>query len=464
MKTECKVTSLLFFCLALCSSLMWACQDESVKLAPQSNVLLIVIDTLRFDRIGCYGAARDTSPAVDKLAANAVRFERAYATAPWTIPSVGSILTGLYPSRHTATSFDRQLPDEVETLAEILKQEGYATAGVVSHWAIGAKHNFHQGYDVYLQSEARGHNYVSTDGVTRQAIEQLEQMAAGPRPFFLFVHYFDPHYNYIRHSEYGFTPPSAGRLSGNEPMGELRAMTEDLSREEVRFLRDLYDEEIRFTDAGIGRLLDKLDELGRRDETLIILTADHGEEFLDHGQLGHTKTLYEELVRVPLIVRDPSEPRRGVTVQGPVSLVCLTPTILDLLGVDTSAFSFQGTTLRPLLSGSESAAPSPVFFEVDFVPVRKSEARSDVHKKGIISERYKLIRDDTTRQVELYDLGTDPMENSDLRTQRPDLATKLLKGLDRTIGLATIGALDARQRTLNDEEINKLKALGYVGD
>jgi arylsulfatase A-like enzyme len=428
------------------------------------NVLFIVIDTLRFDHVGCYGAARETTPAIDALAADAVRFERAYATAPWTIPSVGSMLTGLYPSRHTATSFPRQLPDDVQTLAEILKREGYATAGVVSHWAIGTRFNFQQGYDVYLESEARGHDHVSTPGVTRQALEQLEALAAGDRPFFLFVHYFDPHYNYLRHPEYGFAPPSAGRLKGGEPIGKLTRMTADMSPEEAQFLRDLYDEEIRFTDAGIGRLLDKLDVLGHRGDTLIVLTADHGEEFLDHGQLGHTKTLYEELVRIPLIVRERSDSRPGVTVEQPVSLVSLPPTILDVLGVDPSPFSFQAASIEPLRAGSRSGEPDVVFFEVDFVPVDKQGPRKEVHKKGIVGERYKLIRDDTTLRAELYDLGVDGGEDTDLAGRQPELASELLAALDRAIALAGARGRDARERILDEEEIRRLRGLGYLGD
>ena len=154
----------------------------------------------------------DTTPAIDQLAARAVRFHRAYATAPWTIPSVASMITGRYPSNHTAISFDRSLPDGVDTLAEILEREDYATAGVISHRAIGSSHNFQQGFDVYLESEARGHDHVSTEGVTRQAVDLLETLSAAGQPFFLFVHYFDPHYNYKRHPEYGFAGPSAGRL------------------------------------------------------------------------------------------------------------------------------------------------------------------------------------------------------------------------------------------------------------
>ena len=133
------------------------------------SVLFIVVDTLRWDHVGCYGALRETTPAIDRLAAGAIRFERAYSTSSWTIPAVASMISGMYPSRHMATSFDRRLPAEADTLAEVLRANGYATAGVVSHAAIGSRRDFDQGYDVYLEGEARGHDHVSTQGVTRQA-------------------------------------------------------------------------------------------------------------------------------------------------------------------------------------------------------------------------------------------------------------------------------------------------------
>lgn len=449
--------------LTLCPAVGCGCGGAAPKDEHPPNVLFIAIDTLRVDHVGCYGAERDATPSVDALAADAVRFERAYATAPWTIPSVGSMVTGLYPSRHTATSFPRALPDDVTTLAEILKSEGYATAGVVSHWAIGRKHNFQQGYDVYLDSEGKGHDHVSTPGVTRQALEQLETLAAGDAPFLLFVHYFDPHYNYLHHSEYGFASPSAGRLKGGEPIGTLTQMTGDLTPQETQFLRDLYDEEIRFTDDGVGRLLERLRALGLEDDTLIVFTADHGEEFLDHGRLGHTKTLYEELVRVPLIVRLPGRPDRAGAVQPrPVSLVSLTPTVLDLLGVDAARFPFQAGSIAPLVEGATEGGPETAFFEVDFVPVKTQ--RVEVHKKGLAGARFKLVRDDTNGEVELYDLDADPLETSNLRDLRPELTAELVAALDRSIALARSEPLDIRERTLTEDEIRTLKSLGYLGD
>jgi len=432
--------------------------------AGKPNVLMIVVDTLRWDHVGCYGYARDTTPAVDRLAADAARFERAYSTASWTIPAVGSMISGLYPSHHTAISFDRELPGEIDTLAEILRGEGYATAGIVSHSAIDSSHNFDQGFDVFLESEARGHDYVSTPGVTGQAVDQLVALSSGDAPFFLFVHYFDPHYNYRRHPEFGFAAPSAGRLTGEEPMADLRRMEEELTQDETQFLRDLYDEEIRFTDAGIGRLLDRFTDLGQLENTIVVFTSDHGEEFLDHAHLGHTRSLYEELVRVPLIIRDPSRTGPGHVVQRPVSVVSLTPTLLDLVGIDPDSLGFQAGSLRADLAGEDGVGAAQIFCEVDFVPLRKSRLVPEVHKRTVIEERHKLIRDETSGLVEVYDLETDPGELRDLHELRPEQAERLSRSLERAIEHASSGEVDPSMRLIDDAEIERLKSLGYVGD
>jgi len=418
--------------------------------APPVNVLIIAIDTLRWDHVGCYGAQRETTPAIDRLAAEGFRFDRAFSSAPWTMPSVATLLTGQYPSRHTANSFDRSLPVGVDTLAEILKANGYATAGVISHTAINSKHNFQQGFDVWSESEARGHDYVSTEGVTRLAIEQLDRFSGRPAPFFLFVHYFDPHYNYKRHPEIGFASTSAGRLDGTELMRAIRDIEKELTPEELDFVRALYDEEIRHTDDGIGRLLDHLDSLDPAENTLVVLTADHGEEFMGHGRLGHTRTLYDELVRVPLIFRLPGE-GGGTVVETPVSLVSVTPSILDYAGIATAGLPFQAASLRPYMTGTLPEDAPPVFIEVDFVPVRSSRTLGPVHKKAVA-------------ELELYDLLADPEELHDLVGEQPELAAELLETLEASIAFAATGAVSPEIVTHSPEQIEELRNLGYVGD
>ena len=438
--------------LALVAALL-ACSGSE----PRPNVLLLVVDTLRAEHVGCYGAERPTSPHIDRLAAGGVRFERAYATSPWTKPSVASILTGLHPSTHGVMTGLQQVSSELRTLPEILSENGYATFGLVSNFLLRAKEGFGQGFERYDASEIGGHSYVSTPGLTEKALVALEDLAAGERPFFLFVHYFDPHYNYRDHAEVGFAPSRAGRLDGSESIHELRRMLEDLEEDEIELLRALYDEEVRFTDAGIGSLLEKLERLGLGERTVVVLTADHGEEFLERGWLGHTRTLYEELVWVPLVVRAPGLEPGSFT--SPVSLVSVESTVLDLVGIEDPGADLQGLSLLPLLRG-QTAGNVPVFAEVDFSPT--FEARNLAHKKAVIGGRYKLIRDDWTGDVELYDLLGDPGERVDLAASRTDVRDELLTALDAHLDAARQVAVEAPSRQIDQELIDELIALGYA--
>lgn len=443
------IASLLMGSLAACSQ-------------PAPNVLLIVVDTLRADRLSSYGNPRATSPSIDALATEGARFTRAYATAPWTKPSIASIFTGLYPSVHGVTRLPRRLPDRLPSLPEILSEQSYATAGVVSHTLIGSQYGFERGFETYLESEARGAEHVSTRGVTRQATRLLEELAGGDRPFFLFVHYFDPHYTYVRHPEYGFAAPGAGRLRGGEPILALRRMEATLSEAELALVRDLYDEEIRFTDEGIGQLLEALAELGLAANTWIILTADHGEEFLDHEHLGHTRTLHEELVRVPLIIRGPGV-EGGSQIDRPVSLVSLPASILAMTS-SPNRHAFHAPSLLPLLAGDPAAVFPPPLFEVDFVPLLKANADNEAHKRGLVTEGFKLIEDTTTGERSLYELTSDPGETVDLATQRPELLRRLTAALNESADRMAQPGPAALEVPISQKQIERLRELGYVGD
>ena len=455
--------------LALCLAILWiGCMPP----AERPNILLIVVDTLRWDRVGVYGADRATSPAIDALAAKSIRFERAYATAPWTRPSIASMLTGLLPSAHGGWAADRALPDEAVTLPEILGDAGYSTAGVVSNFVIARRNGFAQGFASYDETGAWGYDAISTDHVTNGAIAALEAILAEPdgedRPFFLFVHYFDPHYNYRPHDEVGFAADRAGRLDGSQSMSGLQQMEGEMTSHELAYLRDVYDEEIRHTDTGIGRLLDRLADTGRDEQTVVVFTSDHGEEFLDHGHLGHTSTLYEEVIRVPLLLRIPGTAAR--VVREPVSLVSITPTLLELAGVDPPrGHSFQGDSLLPLLGSSrdpsEDAPPAFEdfsFAEVDFASrLRKHKNAS---RKAIIGARYKLILDESTGRYELYDLKRDPLERDDLAARSPALLGALRPILKAHIQVAREKALSPETMELDAAEIELLRGLGYVED
>jgi arylsulfatase A-like enzyme len=440
------------------------------------DILLIVIDTLRRDHLGSYGWHRDTSPSIDALASDAVRFDRAYAAAPWTQPSVATILTGLYPTAHGLTRIAR-LPDSLDTLPERLGRHGYATAAIVSHVLLARVYNFDQGFDEFKVAAALPtHEVISTERVTDRATESLERLANGPDPYLLFVHYFDPHYQYRRHPEHGFSSDGAGRLVGGEDIETLRTIMESATPEELQFVLDVYDEEVRHTDVGVGRLLAKLRELGRYDDTLIIVTADHGEEFLDHGWLGHTRSLYEELVRVPLIIRPPAMSLGARVVESPVSLASIAPTVLELAGVESPSGPGRTVSLLPLLQhpastpdetgvismGEGESVADTILLEVDFTSTDPRNEMKTTRKKALIEGDHKLIRDDLSGRVELYDLSVDSREREDLSSRHPEIVERMQASLQRRIEAVGASPTPTEEIEHGASQIEELRSLGYV--
>jgi arylsulfatase A-like enzyme len=423
------------------------------------NVLFIVIDTLRWDHLGAHGATtRDVSPGMDAFTRSGTLFERAYATAPWTRPSIGSMITGLQPSSHGGTAVDRPLPEDAKTVAELFAERGYATSGIVSNWVIARQNGFAQGYERYLDSPAALKHAPSSDSVSTLALRELDARAAAGAPFLLFVHYFDPHYRYNPHPEIGWSGGTRGRIAEKPTIFALRDLGPILEADERQNLWDLYAEEVRHTDHHLARLLDHLDALELADETIVVLVSDHGEEIFGRGYLGHAHSLYEELLRVPFAIRAPGlAPRRVST---PVSLLALTPTLLDLAGFETRALGFQADSLAPLMRGEVPTSSPLLFAEVDYLPDKKVERTA--RKRALIGERFKLIRDNDTGTLELYDLERDPGETRDLAEARPDVVARLLPILEERIRLAEAGSIDAPVRTLSEEEIRLLESLGYI--
>lgn len=418
------------------------------------NVLWIVVDSLRADHLGAYGYERGVSPSIDRLAQEGTLYERAIAPAPWTLPSVASMLTGLPPRQHGVSQLGRALHDGLPSLPAILRDRGFRTGAVVSHRLIGRRFGFDRGFEVFDEKEARGHRHVSTPGVTQRAQRLLRELAAGDAPFFLFLHYFDPHYQFRGHDAYALEPRSAPGLTGDESIRTLRDRLDELSDEDVAFLVARYDEEIRATDAGIGQVLATLDDVGLAEDTLVVFTADHGEEFLDRDWLGHTRTLYDELVRVPLVLRGPGFPA-GTRIAAPVSGVAVAATVLDALGVGDSGLAGAA----PLPRSAAEARGGWVFSEVDYVDRERGLKGS--HKKAVVGPRYKLIRDDVTGTVELYDVARDPGEQHDLAARRPGLVRSMSGALEAHIA-ASPPAPRPADRALGERELRELEALGYV--
>jgi arylsulfatase A-like enzyme len=425
---------------------------------PRPSVVLLVVDTLRADRLGAWGSPRGATPHLDALARAGTSFSRAYAAATWTLPSVASMLTGLHPTTLAATQFRSRIPEAVDTLAERLRREGYGTAAVVSHILVGARAGFAEGFDDFDEEEIGGPGHVSSPGVTARGERLLRALAARGKPFFLFLHYFDPHYEFVRHPEYGWAAASEGRLDGTERRERVAALDPPPTEEEIAFLAARYDEEVRFTDAAIGRFLRTLESLDLDEETIVVVTSDHGEELWDHGQFGHggTQSLHEEVVRVPLIVRTPANP--PAVVPATVSLVSVTPTVLDLADLPAG----DDLEAAPL---DDPPAAEAVLCEFVFAGrVRTQDAADRGVRRAWIGARHKLVEDEFRGEIALFDLQADPAERADLSAVDPARAAALAEALRSRVAELLRVAHAPETMDMTGPQRERLEALGYVGN
>ncbi len=444
---------------------------------PPISVVLITIDTLRADHLGCYGYDRNTSRNIDHLAADGALFERTTASVPRTTQSIASILTGRFPSGHGARGLYSALSAANLTLAEILRDRGYGTAAVTSNMFLAPGRGFEQGFDHYDNPR---HRWVgnSAPEVTRRAVRWLDERPPG-QPFFLWVHYLDPHWTYRPDAPHAGAfgvgadgePPVYGAIdSGRLTKGEV-IFQHRLDPREVEQLIALYDGEIAAVDEAIGPLWSRIEREGNR--VLLVLTSDHGESLGEHGYyFAHGEYLYQPGLHIPLIFRLPGIVPSGVRVDSLAQNIDIAPTILSLLGVDR----LQSVDGRPLFlaAGSDSALrrPAPgrslVFAESDFQLIHPENPRYFLDgpegKWSSVSDgRYKLIhvprRGDAF--LELYDLDADPGEEFDLSGdpahagRRVELLRELQQFVDYDPGPPIPGQLDPDDR-------ERLRSLGYI--
>jgi len=452
---------------------------------PRPHVIVISVDTLRADHLSAYGYERPTSPHIDRLASQGVLFEEAYSQAPCTAPSHMSLMTGLYPEAHgvqqwrPAPSVNERLHDSVPTLAKLLHAAGYRTVAHTGGGNVRAELGFDQGFDVY---QSHGSDL---EAIIEGALRALREVSADPqgRPLLLFVHTFEAHDPYL--------PPQrlAGRFTSKGYGGQMVSSDEELlswpyyrpearsklfwhlvdeaDAADVQRLRDLYDACILHVDEQLGRLFAALVESGLDEQTLVVFTADHGEEFLEHGGFRHD-TQYQELLHIPLVLRPPAgllpgpPPPRRVT--GVVRSIDVLPTLLELLQLPAPP-SLHGRSLLPAIAAGR-AAEEPVVFS--------QWTNGDYHSLRVGRWKYihKAAQFDTSViehpvDIELlFDLQTDPGELHDLAASEPEVLATMR---------ARMGALRAESRALHDargpgaevlldEQTRELlEGMGYLG-
>jgi arylsulfatase A-like enzyme len=421
--------------------------------SPPPDVVWIVVDTLRVDHVGCYGHDRPTTPHLDGLAEQSVRFEKAYSQAPWTTPSFASMLTSHYPTTLGVTEKPDRLDDRFTLLSEVLSAHGWATGAVISHYFLNAKWNLCQGFDVYDETAIVGHGGVSGDITTDVALDFVDDHP--DQPFFLLVHYFDPHYDYIEHPGYLDTGgvDYDGPITSGMVYTELKEIVPDLDEDDLDQLRRLYDSEIAYTDARIGELIGGLRSRGRFDDAIVVFTADHGEEFRERRTVGHGGTVYNELIHVPLTVKLPGAHQTGAVATA-VGLIDLYPTILDLVDV-TIDHDIDGTSLLDD-DGVLDPAPRQVFSETDWGLYRT-----------VIDGDLKLIRRLEPERLWFFDLAANPGEagapiHDTEGLPANDEARRLLDTLDRWMADVERGRVAAETVEISAEEREQLEALGYL--
>jgi len=431
------------------------------------SIVLIIVDALRADRLGCYGYSRPTSPHLDALAAEGMVFTDAMAQAPETASSLPSLMTGWRAHEHGVGWAQRG--DEVyarttrlPTLAEILHRRGYATAAFCANPIIGPATGMARGFEEfdYPIGKLPVWRHGSASDVNRCALEWLGRRRFRNKPFFLYLHYIDPHNLYRPPSEFclfgrpGYTAEDERvnvELNLVFDPGVDQAATDQalakhaLSRDDVTRMSDLYDGEVRCADHAIGELLQQLRDAGLYEHTIIIVTADHGEAFLEHDQLEHGGALYQELIRVPLVMRFPGLPG-GRRVSELVESTDIAPTVLEAAGLE----EVPPMSGRSLYSYLARGSPIPERPAVAELAARRAYAVRLGHLKLITSPDRR----------ELYDLARDPRECSNLASAQPKEVARLATALQQE--LARRPAAKGREQRLSPKELKALRALGYL--
>jgi arylsulfatase A-like enzyme len=414
-----------------------------------ANVVLIVIDTLRADHLGVYGYSHPTSPFLDEQARRSIIFDRAMSQSNWTKTSIGSLFTSLYPHDHEAFRSKDSLSTELTTLAEVLRAHGYRTVALQTNPYLKEQFHFDQGFDEYLFR-----NGASAATVVDRFLADID--LTEPDKFFIYVHFMDPHLPYRAPKEHvrsfvtGYQGPLDPWVYGNlATVHELREESSEYSEADRNHIIALYDAEIQYVDRQIERLFGELERSIAMENTIVILVSDHGEELWDHGGFEHGHTMYNELLRVPLIVSHPRiEP---VRVGQLVRIVDLYPTLLHWLGIEIPS-GLRGVDLsRIILPDGEQGGPLPGFSEASMY---------GTEQKAVQLGPYKLVLSVELGESELYNLDVDPTETS------PLVNRSVREGLTRMLAdhafLSPIEIEGAQAGDLDEETVQELKALGYL--
>ena len=437
---------------------LFSCRETARWPRPDPvNVVIVMVDTLRADHMSAYGYERETTPFISRFASRGFVFEHARSQASCTFPSVNSLLTARNPAIFTRQEVDHLgIPEEYPSIAEILKEHGYHTIAVSASPIVRTTPSdfnpiggFGRGFDAFVEDTL----WRPGGQVNRAIIRELDAIE---EPFFLYAHYMEPHGPYRPPERY--TKRFAGEYEGHHfikrgnpvPIGRMmygNGPHYDITDRDIQHLVDLYDDEIRYFDGVFRRLIKNLEDRNLLENTVIIISSDHGEEFLEHGQIKHCRGVWDTVTRVPLIFRFPGV-EGGQRINTAVQNLDIVPTILDYLEIEPEGLNLEGTSLLPILEGDE---PSREFAFADQRAYRSAD-----------DGRFQLILNGDDGIVTLFDLISDPLEQHDLfRKDHPEVA-RLSDALNQWL-------TDTGQLMRFDEELaaarakeEELRALGYL--
>jgi len=496
------------------------------------NVIVVLLDTLRADHLSCYGAANPTSPKIDQIAQQATLYEKAISPAAWTPPAHASLFTGTFPSRHKVDRSNLTLGPELDPLPEVLQRGGYRTYGASSNYWLSRETSFDRGFDEFMHSwqmvqtsgtnaplarqqrkqdlgldtlrmpaeepsryareanrlyekatnKLRNRLQAYDDGawrVVRQARRWMSEWAQSEQPFFAFLHFMEPHIRYsapgsyhLKHMPRGVTPERAARVN-QDPWRFLTGQTE-MTEEDFAILAGLYDGEISYVDSRIGELHQMLTDSGVMENTVFVITSDHGENLGEHGLMDHAYCLYDTLVNVPLIIQGPEGFPAGHRVGRPVQSASLFGTILRLAGLEDDSAWGQIQARDPLFAtdvalGSAEDRYTFAEYREPQPPLAVLKRRFDGFDGAYFDRSLRMIRNDSHKFIwtsdgcpELYDLKTDPGETKNLANVDRDRAETMAREMEGRLGSFEAPELSEPGLDLDDDTVKKLEQLGYL--
>jgi len=450
------ISKLGYLFLAILIVVVFAPSCNIISKRRDPNVLLIVIDTLRADHLGCYGYEKTTSPQIDRFSKTGVQFQNVYCQMPTTGPSHAAIFTSRYPRNHGVLKNGWILPNTYQTIAETLKKNYYTTSAIVSSFVLSSKFGYSQGFDNYddeiskegsIPHSKLGEEHKVTeeseqraDITTRKAVNWIRKNRDDK--FFLWVHYYDPHWPY--------EPPKSYVKD---------FLKKNMNRNEKIVAN--YDGEIRFVDDEVGKLLNAVKSLELDSNTLIIIMSDHGEGLGQHGWMRHGMFLYDEQCRIPLIMKFPNVIPENLRINNFIEAIDVAPSILDLLGLESEK-GFIGKSFLPMFQGEKPFPFNPVFLERRHYKAGKwGDVEIRGNKFAVREKNFKYIWAPEKDTKELYKIDDDPKELYNVVKEYPNVADKLEQMIilwkkEQEAGKKIL------EQSIDQKSLDNLQSLGYI--